>query len=217
MLLPSPHSENGLVTLHYRSYIGALSSEPNKLGLGVRTVVVYSPQVGQKSYANEKRFVSFVCIRSEGCLSLRTHSLSSFLCPPPAALLLGASWWTRPSLAEHATAPSVSVSIGKEASAAKLPVDWITWSGNARPPCSDTLDPVIAGRIVGKQLVISSVNEQTKAAEALVLVSASDCPIGRFPSAPIKVISKPSKRRAANSKNPAREHPSLFVCPLASG
>lgn len=67
----------------------------------------------------------------------------------------------------------------------------------ADPPTGTTY----IGRCVGKQLFISDVDEKKKKVEALVKVIASigdDEPervIGTFPSRPIKVISKPSKKR----------------------
>lgn len=47
----------------YRPHITKYVNEPNRLLLGERTVLVMSPKVGQKSYGNEKRFVSVVRIR----------------------------------------------------------------------------------------------------------------------------------------------------------
>ena len=57
------------------------------------------------------------------------------------------------------------------------------------------------GRCVGKQLIISDVDEKKKKVEALVKVVGStgenepERVIAIFPSKPIKVISKPSKKR----------------------
>lgn len=80
-------------------------------------------------------------------------------------------------------------------------VEWTSTSGKAfdvnDPPAGTTF----IGRCVGKQLFISDVDEKKKKVEALVKIMApasDDEPervIGVFPSRPIKVISKPSKKR----------------------
>jgi hypothetical protein len=99
--------------------------------------------------------------------------------------------------------------------------EWMSMSGHVVGDQASLEDVVIAGRCVGKQvestklwkpcnpnsdvvflqLHISEVDEKTKKVEALVRVIAPGFGppearhIGTFPSKPIKVISKPSKKR----------------------
>jgi len=97
--------------------------------------------------------------------------------------------------------PRVIVSISGEAAAQEGSVEWSAATGKpfdvSDPPAGTTY----IGRCVGKQLFISDVDEKKKKVEALVKVigpTGEDEPervIGTFPSRPIKVISKPSKKR----------------------
>ncbi len=83
------------------------------------------------------------------------------------------------------------------------------------PPAGTTY----IGRCVGKQLFISDVDEKKKKVEALVKIMApasDDEPervIGTFPSRPIKVISKPSKKRQS-AKNLERKFPCRSMCSM---
>ena len=113
--------------------------------------------------------------------------------------------------------PRVVVSISGEAPPPENSVDW---SGSAGKPF-DVNDPptgtTYIGRCVGKQLYISDVDDKRlddkrKKVEAHVKVfapSSSDNDeervIGTFVSRPIKVISKPSKKRQS-AKNLECEH-----------
>lgn len=79
-------------------------------------------------------------------------------------------------------------------------------NGGAQP------HPARIGRCVGKQLYISDVDERKKRVEALVKISVAaqngdrmeEHYLGTFTSKPIKVISKPSKKRQS-AKNLERE------------
>ena len=148
--------------------------------------------------------------------------ISSFLCPPPTAIMIGNSWWT--DVIRHGDEPKlcpprVIISISGEPAAQESSVDWTSSSGKS----FDVNDPppgtTFIGRCVGKQLFISDVDEKKKKVEALVKVSAHsfdnepDCVIGTFPSRPIKVISKPSKKRQS-AKNLERES---LISPLQTG
>lgn len=154
----------------------------NRLAFGERTVIVMSSRVAQKSYGTEKRF----------------------LCPPPTAIMIGNSWWsetTRRGEDPKQAPPRVVISISGEPMPQEGSVEWTSTSGKAfdvnDPPAGTTF----IGRCVGKQLYISDVDEKKKKVEALVKIMApasDDEPervIGVFPSRPIKVISKPSKKR----------------------
>ncbi|KAI0055160.1 LAG1-DNAbind-domain-containing protein [Artomyces pyxidatus] len=165
-----------------RPYIDQFVRTPNRLAFGERTVIVMSSKVAQKSYGTEKRF----------------------LCPPPTAIMIGNSWWSdvvRRGEEPKLSPPRVIVSISGEAAPQEGSVEWSAALGKP----FDTTDPptgtTYIGRCVGKQLFISDVDEKKKKVEALVKIMApagDDEPervIGTFPSRPIKVISKPSKKR----------------------
>ncbi|KAH9083850.1 hypothetical protein EDB83DRAFT_2309747 [Lactarius deliciosus] len=109
-----------------------------------------------------------------------------FLCPPPTAILIGNSWWSdvvRRGEEPKLSPPRVVVSISGEAAGQEGNIEWSAAMGKPF------------------DLFISDVDEKKKKVEALVKVIASigeDEPervIGTFPSRPIKVISKPSKKR----------------------
>ncbi|KAK1233172.1 hypothetical protein PQX77_003707 [Marasmius sp. AFHP31] len=165
-----------------RPFLDQYVRTPNRLAFGERTVIVMSSKVAQKSYGTEKRF----------------------LCPPPTAIMIGNSWWgdvVRRGEDPKLCPPHVIVSISGEPAPQEGSIDWTSSSGKpfdiSDPPTGTTY----IGRCVGKQLFISDVDEKKKKVEALVKISAAgsdDEPervIGVFPSRPIKVISKPSKKR----------------------
>ncbi|KAI0930485.1 hypothetical protein AcV5_007177 [Taiwanofungus camphoratus] len=165
-----------------RPYLDQYVRTPNRLAFGERTVIVMSSKVAQKSYGTEKRF----------------------LCPPPTAIMIGNSWWTdvvRRGEEPKLCPPRVVISISGEPAPQEGAIEWTGATGKqfdvADPPTGTTY----IGRCVGKQLFISDVDEKKKKVEALVKImapSAEDEPervIGTFPSRPIKVISKPSKKR----------------------
>ncbi|KAH9815011.1 hypothetical protein DFH28DRAFT_1221533 [Melampsora americana] len=174
-----------LLAPHIQQYL----SSTNRFLLGERTVLVLSGKVAQKSYGAEKRF----------------------LCPPPSALLLGCSWWSaaeadpRRPIGNHRIAlvpPTTIISMsGEQSMPSEAYSEWMSMSGHVVGDQASLDDVVIAGRCVGKQLHISEVDEKTKRVEALVKVigpgfgSPEHRHIGTFPSRPIKVISKPSKKR----------------------
>lgn len=178
---PPMGGSNDLQTF-IRPFLDQYVRTQNRLAFGERTIIVMSSKVAQKSYGTEKRF----------------------LCPPPTAILIGNSWWSEaarrgeePKLAP----PRVVVSISGEPAPQEGSIEWTSTSGKSfdvnDPPAGTTY----LGRCVGKQLFISDVDEKKKKVEALVKVTApatDDEPervIGIFPSRPIKVISKPSKKR----------------------
>lgn len=178
---PIMGTSNDLQTF-IRPYLDSYVRTPNRLAFGERTVIVMSSKVAQKSYGTEKRF----------------------LCPPPTAIMIGNSWWTevaRRGEESKLCPPRVVISISGEPSPQEGTIEWTGSSGKS----FDIVDPptgtTYIGRCVGKQLFISDVDEKKKKVEALVKITAptsDDEPervIGVFPSKPIKVISKPSKKR----------------------
>ena len=141
-----------------------------------------SSKVAQKSYGTEKRF----------------------LCPPPTAIMIGNSWWTdvvRRGEEPKLCPPRVTVCISGEPVPQEGTIEWTSASGKIFDVNDAPTGTTYIGRCVGKQLYISDVDEKKKKVEALVKITApssDDEPervIGTFPSRPIKVISKPSKKR----------------------
>ena len=136
-----------------------------------------------------------------------TFSLHSFLCPPPTAVLLGHSWWSDASASEgiKPSATQVVISISGEPVASDGTLEWSTPAGKPIDYSEDYVDnSARIGRCVGKQLFISDVDERKKRVEALVKINISaqtsdggtqEHHVGTFQSRPIKVISKPSKKR----------------------
>ncbi|KIJ49464.1 hypothetical protein M422DRAFT_160914 [Sphaerobolus stellatus SS14] len=170
------------LTFRSRPYLEQYMNSSNRIGHGERAVIVMSSKVAQKSYGTEKRF----------------------LCPPPTAILIGNSWWSEvhrrgedPKLAP----PRAVVSISGEPSPQETSVEWTGTSGKTFDVNDPPTGTTYIGRCVGKQLFISDVDEKRKKVEALVKIMApasDDEPeriIGTFSSRPIKVISKPSKKR----------------------
>ncbi|KII92822.1 hypothetical protein PLICRDRAFT_37612 [Plicaturopsis crispa FD-325 SS-3] len=165
-----------------RPHLDQYVRTPNRLAFGERTVIVMSSKVAQKSYGTEKRF----------------------LCPPPTAIMIGNSWWTdvmRRGEEPRLSPPRVVISISGEPAPQEGSIEWTGSSGKSFDVSDPPTGTTYLGRCVGKQLFISDVDEKKKKVEALVKITApasDDEPervIGTFPSRPIKVISKPSKKR----------------------
>ncbi|KAF8200658.1 jkappa-recombination signal binding protein [Pholiota molesta] len=178
---PIMGASNDLQTF-IRPYLDQYVRTPNRLAFGERTVIVMSSKVAQKSYGTEKRF----------------------LCPPPTAIMIGNSWWTdviRRGEDPKLCPPRVVVSISGEPAPQEGTIEWTGSSGKSFDVSDPPTGTTYIGRCVGKQLFISDVDEKKKKVEALVKITApasDDEPervIGVFPSRPIKVISKPSKKR----------------------
>ncbi|KAJ7702995.1 hypothetical protein B0H17DRAFT_1041117 [Mycena rosella] len=174
-LQPRPGSNSSDLHTFIRPYLEQYVRTPNRLAFGERTVIVMSSKVAQKSYGTEKRF----------------------LCPPPTAIMIGNSWWSEPKLCP----PRVVISISGEPTPQEGSIEWTGSSGKSFDVSDPPSGTTYTGRCVGKQLFISDVDEKKKKVEALVKITApatDDEPervIGTFPSRPIKVISKPSKKR----------------------
>ncbi|KAM6502047.1 jkappa-recombination signal binding protein [Amanita muscaria] len=178
---PTMGTSNDLQTF-IRPYLDQYVRTHNRLAFGERTIIVMSSKVAQKSYGTEKRF----------------------LCPPPTAILIGNSWWTdavRRGEDPKACPPRVVISIAGEPVPQEGTIEWTSATGKSFDVGDPPTGTTYIGRCVGKQLYISDVDEKKKKVEALVKVTApasDDEPervIGLFPSRPIKVISKPSKKR----------------------
>ncbi|KAG6848696.1 hypothetical protein H0H93_014783 [Arthromyces matolae] len=168
-----------------RPYLDQYVRTPNRLAFGERTIIVMSSKVAQKS----------------------------FLCPPPTAIMIGNSWWSdvvRRGEDPKLCPPRVVISISGEPAPQEGSIEWTGSSGKSFDVSDSPTGTTYIGRCVGKQLFISDVDEKKKKVEALVKITAPasdeepERVIGVFPSRPIKVISKPSKKRQS-AKN--LEHP----------
>ncbi|QRV79433.1 transcription factor cbf12 [Ceratobasidium sp. AG-Ba] len=179
---PAPEASADLQSF-IRPYLDQYINSRNRMAMGERSVIVMSSKVAQKSYGSEKRF----------------------LCPPPTAVLIGNQWWSesRHSDDPKLAAPRVVISMSGEAPPQESSIEWTTTSGKpfdvTEPPADDT---TYIGRSIGKHLFISTEDqERKKKVEALVKITAPseegepERIIGTFPSRPIQVISKPSKKR----------------------
>uniref|UniRef100_V5EX98 Recombination signal binding protein-J kappa n=2 Tax=Kalmanozyma brasiliensis (strain GHG001) TaxID=1365824 RepID=V5EX98_KALBG len=182
-------------------YVRQYISTPSRLGLGERNVLIMTTRVAQKSYGAEKRF----------------------LCPPPLVILVGSSWWNacpasaRPSPFSPSgppdpdqpaptvlSPPRVTINISGEPGIQDGALEWASSSGRLIDVGNPSSEMAISGRCIGKQLYISDVDEKRRHVEALVAISVpGPSPmdrrlLGTFPSRPIKVISKPSKKRQSS-------------------
>ncbi|KAF8961259.1 hypothetical protein BGZ46_001418 [Entomortierella lignicola] len=140
---------------------------------GEKSVLILTSKVAQKSYGTEKRF----------------------LCPPPTTMLLGSNWWSAPLPSQSSEEtpipmpPKMIISICGEAGSQQGVIDWTATK-------DDTVAPIVTGKCVSKQLYINDADEKRKKVEVLVkFMMAGDVELGTFASRPIKVISKPSKKR----------------------
>ncbi|CAI2169089.1 20007_t:CDS:2 [Funneliformis geosporum] len=165
-----------------RPVIQQYLNSSNPAALGEKTVMVLTSKVAQKSYGTEKRF----------------------LCPPPTTLILGSNWWS-PSPHNHNVGhssnsttfspPKISVGISGEQGHQQGILEWISPSGNPLDPnsCSEM---AFSGKCVSKHLYINDADEKRKRVEVLVNIqSPMGHNFGTFASKPVKVISKPSKKR----------------------
>ena len=129
--------------------------------------------------------------------------------------MIGNSWWSdvhRRGEEPKLCPPRVVVSISGEPAPQEGSIEWTGATGKAFDVSDPPTGTTYIGRCVGKQLFISDVDEKKKKVEALVKImapSADDEPervIGTFPSRPIKVISKPSKKRQSAKNLECRWH-----------
>lgn len=173
-----------------------------------------SSKVAQKSYGTEKRYLIYTLPQTQ-----LTQDFHRFLCPPPTAIMIGNSWWTdvvRRGDESKLSPPRVVISISGEPSPQEGTVEWTGSSGKSFDVNDPPTGTTYIGRCVGKQLFISDVDEKKKKVEALVKITSPateeepERVIGTFPSRPIKVISKPSKKRQS-AKNLERVYSSIFL------
>lgn len=143
--------------------------------------------------------------------------LLRFLCPPPMITIIGASWWSAlpdvssPLLADPNSAsplevptiltpPQIQVSISGEPSTLDGFLDWTSSTGKSIDVGNPSSEMALSADYLGKQLYITDVDEK-KNVQALVNVivpgqTALDRhSLGTFASKPVKVISKPSKKK----------------------
>ncbi|KAG0039600.1 hypothetical protein BGZ82_007458 [Podila clonocystis] len=164
-----------------RTIIKSFLSSKTPTAGGEKSVLILTSKVAQKSYGTEKRF----------------------LCPPPTTMLLGGNWWSAPEIGRLSPTsttsssddnlgpvpPKMVVSICGEAGSQLGTIDWTATK-------EDGVAPIVSGKCVSKQLYINDADEKRKKVEVLVkFMMAGDLELGTFASKPIKVISKPSKKR----------------------
>ncbi|KAG9018854.1 hypothetical protein FRB90_008967 [Tulasnella sp. 427] len=179
---PTPLLMHDVVLARLGPYLERYINSTNRSAAGECSVIVMSSKVAQKSYGTEKRF----------------------LCPPPTAVLLGNHWWHETRRGD-VIPPKAVISISGEPSPLESLTEWSTPLGKnfdvSDPPAPSTT--TYMGRCIGKQLFITDYDDRKKKVEALVRVvqpadeqeAEPERLLGVFPSKPIKVISKPSKKR----------------------
>ncbi|KAJ2454947.1 hypothetical protein EV183_001208 [Coemansia sp. RSA 2336] len=177
----------------------AFNSQAVVRGSGSKVMMVLTSKVAQKSYGTEKRF----------------------LCPPPTVLLFGDSWGLPTSDGDvngdaMGGMPRISVTVptndsDAQGDAGDVRTTHLEWLAQPEPGSKPkahvphTAAPArapregesVTGRFVAKQLFINDVDEKRK--KVAVKVGLHDptgrVQLGEFESRPIKVISKPSKKR----------------------
>ncbi|KAG8996119.1 hypothetical protein FRB94_008574 [Tulasnella sp. JGI-2019a] len=184
--LGSAFQEGHDVQSFIRPYLERYINSTNRSAAGECSVIVMSSKVAQKSYGTEKRF----------------------LCPPPTAIMIGNHWWHENRHGDIVP-PKAVISISGEPSPLDSLTEWSTPLGKNfdpnDPPAAarENGSTTFMGRCIGKQLYISDVDDRKKKVEALVKIvqpkddndGEAERLLGVFPSKPIKVISKPSKKR----------------------
>lgn len=135
-------------------------------------------------------------------------------------MVVGASWWTAlpdiiPSQSSSSSTleastvlapPNVQISISGETTVLDAPLEWTSSSGKSIDVGNPSSEIAISAKYLGKQLYITDVDDR-KSVEALVHITVPGTTtldrhhLGSFASRPIKVISKPSKKRQAAKGN----------------
>lgn len=80
-------------------------------------------------------------------------STCSFLCPPPAALLLGCSWWSAGLTDQDGVAldgPYMNIKIDAHHEPEDMFREWMTMNGRGADARASVDDPPIAGRATSK-------------------------------------------------------------------
>lgn len=135
-------------------------------------------------------------------------------------MLLGSNWWSSPGPGTPSedddggvaapTPPKMVISICGEAGSQQGVLDWTTTKDDS------VALPIITGKCVSKQLYINDADEKRKKVEVLVkFMMAGDLELGTFASKPIKVISKPSKKRQS-IKNMERKSLLMLFLPTST-
>lgn len=148
-----------------------------------------------------------------------------FLCPPPTTIILGSNWWSpvtpnndndmimsdkssgnvANSSNSQLSPPQITIGISGESGHQQGILEWITPTGTSLDALASS-DMALSGKCVSKHLFINDADEKRKRVEVLVKIqSPSGHNLGTFASKPIKVISKPSKKRQS-VKNMEREY-----------
>jgi hypothetical protein len=182
-------------------------STPSRLGLGERTVMIMTSKVAQKSYGAEKRFLCpppMVILVGSSWWSACKQAVSS-LTESQGGGDDGSGSVVNidDSAPTILTPPRLSISMSGEGAAPPQEgvLEWATSNGKLIDTDNPSSEFAISGRSIGRQLFINDSDEKRRHCEAHVhltvpaAVASDRRPLGVFASKPIKVISKPSKKR----------------------
>lgn len=200
-----------------QTYLVHSLNDESVANLGEKTVIVLTSKVAQKSYGTEKRFLcpppTAILVGTSWWTAKEKEDNNEILRIPGMGkdLLLGP--------------PKLSITISGENSTQGGQVEWYTVSGatvgqtgHFKPPTkqesttrfrssesrhppvelynNDAHEPLAAGKSVSKHLYINDADEKRKRVECLIkLKLANGIQMSTIASKPIKVISKPSKKR----------------------
>ena len=141
--------------------------------------------------------------------------MNRFLCPPPAVLLMGRNWWANGRGNVPLAPPKLEMGITLPNNPkTAVQAEWISMSGD--PWTAESLDGEsqryedlpLAGRAIAPKLYITSSNDASRSVSAYANITVEAVPdlhqaaeVLQFASVPIKVISKPTRRKLVGKNN----------------
>ncbi|KAJ1937989.1 hypothetical protein EC988_007725, partial [Linderina pennispora] len=201
----------------------ALNSQAEVMGSGEKVIMILTSKVAQKSYGTEKRFLcpppTIMLFGDDWQLpvSLSADNGLLDLGSPQQLAASGKPRITVTVPSNESTASSDNDDANFTSSSGEIRAAQIEWLGRPDPnpkavsrsipeTVADISPPregePVTGRYVAKQLFINDVDEKRKKVAVKVRLhdQTGQVVLGSFDSKPIKVISKPSKKRQS-SKN----------------